>query len=93
HYIGSRTFPTRYPLEALEVLHKEISPDISLSYSKRGRFAKLVKPIEKFIGIKLTIWIINKLIRKTYLAEFKLFLSDKRGLPETYDLNTLKEIN
>jgi ubiquinone/menaquinone biosynthesis C-methylase UbiE len=92
HYIGSQSWPTRYPLDALKVLHKEISPEISLSYSKRGKFAKLVILIEKLIGIKLTIWIVNKMIRKTYFAEFKLFLSDKRGLPETYDLNTLKEI-
>lgn len=71
------------PFQILEVLKEELARDINIEYSERGKFANVIKPFEKLFGRKMTVFLLNNIIRRSYYVKFKLNLSEKTGVPET----------
>ncbi|MDH5402970.1 MAG: class I SAM-dependent methyltransferase [Candidatus Heimdallarchaeota archaeon] len=77
----SNTWPARAPLGVKNFLEKSLKSNISLDYSQRGKFNKIIRVFEKIFGTKLTISILNKIFRKSYLAKFTLKLTNN-NVPE-----------
>lgn len=78
----SKTWHPPHPLEALKWCHDNVSSDITLEYSERGKLASPIRLFEKVFGTKSTIFVLNKIFRRSYYGKFKLYLSEKRNLPE-----------
>ncbi|OLS25417.1 MAG: hypothetical protein HeimC2_18740 [Candidatus Heimdallarchaeota archaeon LC_2] len=78
----SKQWRGRHPIDSLNWLQSNLSNEITLEYSERGKFSNLIRPFEKIFGKSFTIVFLNKIMRRSYYSKFKLKLSEKENLPE-----------
>ena len=78
----SKIWNGRHPINSLKMLHSKLSTEITLEYSERGKFSKIIRPFEKIFGRSFTITFLNKIMRRSYYGKFKLRLSERENLPE-----------
>lgn len=84
---GHKKTKNRDPLKIIKWLREEISPNIKLSYSERGKLFPIIHSFEIIFGKRITIKIVNAIFKRSYLVKYQLKLSNK-NFPET--INNLR---